>query len=97
VHFDPAHWPDPHRFDPDRFFDKTPTPFEYLPFGGGFRRCPGASFATYELAVTIGTLLQTAEFAMLRRELRRKPPRSVPRGIAVVPRREVWLDVTRRR
>jgi cytochrome P450 len=96
VHFDPAHWPDPHRFDPDRFFDKTPTPFEYLPFGGGFRRCPGASFATYELAITIGTLLQTAEFAMLGRELRRKPPRSVPCGIAVIPRREVWLDVTRR-
>jgi cytochrome P450 len=96
VHFDPAHWPDPHRFDPERFFDKTPTPFEYLPFGGGFRRCPGASFATYELAITIGTLLQTAEFAMLGRELRRKPPRSVPCGIAVVPRREVWLDVTRR-
>jgi cytochrome P450 family 110 len=67
----------------------TPTVFEYLPFGGGFRRCPGAAFANYELAISIGALMKTVEL--------RKPPRSVPRGIAVVPRREVWLDIIGRR
>jgi cytochrome P450 len=96
VHFDPAIWPDPHRFDPDRFLNKSPTPFEYLPFGGGFRRCPGAAFATYELAISIGTLLNTVELSMPQHELRRKPPRSLPRGVAVVPSREVKLTVTRR-
>jgi len=96
VHFDPTIWPDPYRFDPARFLGNTPTPFEYLPFGGGFRRCPGAAFATYELAVSIGTLMNSVELRMSPRERRRKSPRSVPRGIAVVPRREVRLEVIRR-
>ena len=97
VHFDTAIWPDPHRFDPGRFLGKPPTPFEYLPFGGGFRRCPGASFAAYELAVAIGTLMNSVELRMPSREYRRHAPRSAPRGIALVPRREVRLDVIRRR
>jgi len=96
LHFDPTIWPDPRRFDPGRFLGRNPTPFEYVPFGGGFRRCPGASFATYELAVAIGTLMTSVELRMPRRQLRRKPPRSVPRGIAVVPRRDVALEVIRR-
>jgi cytochrome P450 len=96
VHFDPTVWTDPYRFDPDRFLGRNPTPFEYLPFGGGFRRCPGAAFATYELAVSIGTLMNTVELRMPARERHRKPPRSVPRGIAVVPRREVTLRVVGR-
>jgi cytochrome P450 len=97
VHFDPTIWADPNRFNPDRFLAKAPTPFEYLPFGGGFRRCPGAAFAAYELAISIGTLMNSVELRMSKRERRRRPPRSVPRGIAVVPRREVRLDVIRRR
>jgi cytochrome P450 len=96
VHFDPTVWPDPYRFDPDRFLSKSPALFEYLPFGGGFRRCPGAAFAAYELAVSIGTLMNSVELEMPSRERRRNPPRSAPRGIAVVPRRDVWLDVIRR-
>jgi cytochrome P450 len=97
VHFDPAIWTDPNTFNPDRFLAKTPTPFEYLPFGGGFRRCPGAAFATYELAISVGTLMNLVELEMPGRERRRRPPRSVPRGVAIVPRREVRLDVIRRR
>ncbi|HET6731465.1 cytochrome P450 [Mycobacterium sp.] len=97
VHFDSSIWPDPYRFDPGRFLGKSPTPFEYLPFGGGFRRCPGASFAAYELAVSIGTLMNSVELQMPSRERRRQVPRSAPRGIAVVPRREVRLNVIRRR
>jgi cytochrome P450 family 110 len=96
VHFDLNCWADPYRFNPDRFLAKAPTPFEYLPFGGGFRRCPGAAFAVYELAIAIGTLLNSVELRMPQREGRRRPPRSMPRGIAVVPSREVRLDVIRR-
>ena len=97
VHFDPAIWADPNTFNPDRFLAKTPSPFEYLPFGGGFRRCPGAAFAAYELAISVGTLMNVVELEMRGRERRRRPPRSVPRGVAIVPRREVRLDVIRRR
>ena len=97
VHFDPSRWPLPYRFDPNRFLGATPTPFEFLPFGGGFRRCPGAAFASYELAISVGALMKTVELRMPPQQRRAKPPRSVPRGIAVVPRREVQLDVISRR
>ncbi len=94
LHFNPSIWRDPERFDPDRFLDWTPTPFEYLPFGGGYRRCPGAAFAHNELAIAIGTIMGDVTLTVPRAERRRKPPRAVPRGIATVPRREITLEVT---
>jgi cytochrome P450 len=96
IHFDPAIWDDPHRFRPERFLSASPTPFEYLPFGGGYRRCIGAAFATYELAVAIGTIMSNVALRMPRRESHKRPPRSVPQGIASTPRREVKLEVTGR-
>jgi cytochrome P450 len=96
IHFSTDVWRDPYRFSPDRFLANNPTPFEYLPFGGGHRRCLGAAFANYEMAVAVGTIMCAAELTMPRREHRRNPPRSVPRGIAVVPRRDVKLVVTDR-
>ncbi|WP_081665130.1 cytochrome P450 [Mycobacterium sp. UM_CSW] len=95
IHFSADLWDDPYRFDPDRFLVDNPTPFEYLPFGGGHRRCLGAAFASHEMAVAVGTIMRSAELTMPRRERRRHPPRSVPRGIAVVPRRDVKLVVSR--
>jgi cytochrome P450 len=93
LHFDPSIWPHPDRFDPERFLRGNPSPFEYAPFGGGSRRCIGASFASCELAVAIGTILRTVELQMPPTERSRKPPRAVPRGIAAVPDREIALEV----
>jgi cytochrome P450 len=50
-------WPDPLRFDPDRWEHK-PAPHEFLPFGGGPHRCIGAGLATMELTVMLKALLQ---------------------------------------
>ncbi|MGH3674223.1 MAG: cytochrome P450 [Mycobacterium sp.] len=96
LHFNPAVWKQPESFCPERFLVTKPTPFEYAPFGGGFRRCIGAGFAHHELAVAIGTIMKTVELEMPARERRRKPPRSVPRGIATTPSREICLTVTGR-
>ena len=51
-------YPEPERFRPERFLERKFSPFEYIPFGGGSRRCLGAAFALYEMKIVIGTLLR---------------------------------------
>jgi cytochrome P450 len=97
LHYNPAIWRDPDRFDPDRFVGRRGSPFEYAPFGGGYRRCIGATFASSELAVAIGTIMSCLDLRMPDSERTRRPPGSVARGIAVAPSRDVRLDVVGRR
>ena len=52
----PAYWDDPDAFEPQRFLDKKPDPYAYLPFGGGARRCIGMSFALLEMRVVLATM-----------------------------------------
>ena len=49
VHTNPAAWPDPFAFDPRRFLGAKISPYEFLPFGGGVRRCIGMAFALFEM------------------------------------------------
>ncbi len=61
THRDPRLFPDPERFDPDRWtpaFKAQLPPFAYFPFGGGTRRCIGESFAWMELILVVATLAQ---------------------------------------
>jgi cytochrome P450 len=50
-------------FDPDRFVGNPPDTHAWIPFGGGIRRCIGASFANMEMMVTLRTLLREFEFS----------------------------------
>jgi cytochrome P450 family 138 len=58
IHNNETLFPQAHRFDPDRFLDKRPDTYEWIPFGGGVRRCIGAAFANTELNVVLRTLLR---------------------------------------
>ncbi|WP_437618603.1 cytochrome P450 [Sorangium sp. So ce1151] len=58
VHARPDLYPEPERFRPERFLERQFSPFEYIPFGGGVRRCLGAAFAMVEMKVVLGTLLR---------------------------------------
>ena len=87
LHADPQIWPDPGRFDPERFLSAGPHLAEYSPFGYGHRRCPGSSFAALELAIVLGTILTNVELRIPDRKRRAKLPRSIPRGVAAVPSR----------
>jgi cytochrome P450 len=60
IHRRPDLYPDPERFDPDRFLGRSYTPSQFLPFGGGARRCVGAALAMLELELVLGTLMQAA-------------------------------------
>ncbi|MGN6544128.1 MAG: cytochrome P450 [Aureliella sp.] len=65
THYLPSLYPEPDRFRPERFLERTYSPFEYLPFGGGQRRCIGAAFASFEIAIVLGTWLQHYDFELL--------------------------------
>jgi cytochrome P450 len=53
VHHDPAIYPQPHAFRPERFLTAKPGTYTWIPFGGGRRRCLGASFALLEMRVAL--------------------------------------------
>ena len=60
VHRRPSLYPEPARFNPDRFLTFKPAPWEWLPFGGGLRRCIGAAFAVYEMKMVLAARLLAA-------------------------------------
>jgi hypothetical protein len=63
THYDPVLFPRPDRFDPDRFYDMVPDTYSWIPFGGGIRRCIGATFAHMEMDVVLRTMLERVELA----------------------------------
>jgi cytochrome P450 len=63
VHTSAQQYPEPHRFNPDRMLGATPSPTTWLPFGGGNRRCLGATFALVEMKVVLREVLRRADLA----------------------------------
>lgn len=92
IHDDPEVFPNPRAFDPSRFLGTRPDLYQWIPFGGGTRRCIGAAFATMEMNVVLRTMLR--DFTLV--------PTSEPderwhsRGIANAPEKG-GLAVVRRR
>jgi cytochrome P450 len=68
VHRDARHYPDPERFDPERWtpeFKARLPRFAYFPFGGGPRQCIGESFAWMELVLLVATIAQRWRFELV--------------------------------
>jgi cytochrome P450 len=78
---DPATYPDPAAFKPERFLNGQADPAAWLPFGGGIRRCVGAAFALYEMKIVLGTLLATFDLELAQPT----PARVVRRAITFYP------------
>jgi cytochrome P450 family 135 len=78
-------------FRPERFLDGRAESYAWLPFGGGIRRCIGAALAQAEMAEAIRAIVLGAEL----RPLRARPDPVVMRGITLVPRHGVPVEVVR--
>jgi cytochrome P450 len=65
THRDERMFPDPLRFQPERWAKMKPTAYEYLPFGAGPRLCLGAPFATQAIRVLLAMMMQRHRFDLL--------------------------------
>ncbi len=70
-------YPEADQFSPDRFLEGQFSPFEYLPFGGGSRRCIGMAFAQFEMKVVLSRILLNVDLALADT----RPVRPVRRGL----------------
>jgi cytochrome P450 len=61
IHHDPEIYPEPYAFRPERFVGKAPGTYTWIPFGGGRRRCLGASFALQEMKIVIRAVVDRFE------------------------------------
>jgi cytochrome P450 len=68
VQHDPDIYPDPYAFRPERFLDEQPGTYTWIPFGGGRRRCLGASFAMLEMKIVLREVLALNELAPVTQE-----------------------------
>jgi cytochrome P450 len=83
IHRRADRYPQPGEFRPERFLaDDAPDTYTWVPFGGGTRRCLGASFALLEMKVVIKRVLDRTEL----RTTSNKPEQVLRRGITLVPR-----------
>lgn len=93
AHRRPSVFPEPQRFDPERFLRSRPSPSEWFPFGGGHRRCIGAAFAMYEMKMILASLLKRTSMQL--------PPgyvaRPIRRGVILTPCKGVPVTLRERR
>lgn len=89
THQRPELYPEPKQFKPERFLERQFSPYEYLPFGGGSRRCIGAAFALFEMKIVLATILSNYSLALAEQ----KPILPVRRGIVFAPAGGVRLKV----
>ncbi len=86
-------YPQPKQFKPERFIDKQYSPYEYLPFGGGNRRCIGMAFALFEMKLVLTTVLKNLDLSIVNNH-QVKPTR---RGGTLAPSRGKWLVMNGKR
>jgi cytochrome P450 family 135 len=86
-------YPEPRRFRPERFLDPdAPDTYTWVPFGGGTRRCLGASFALMEMRIVVQRVLERARLRAADAELEKIQFR----GITLAPRNGVRVVMDQR-
>ncbi|MGK7907486.1 MAG: cytochrome P450 [Synechococcus sp.] len=81
-------YPQPQQFRPERFLDRRFSPYEFMPFGGGIRRCVGAALAQYEMKIVLGIILTQVELRLANRN----PVQPGRRGVTLGPTTPVRVE-----
>jgi cytochrome P450 len=92
LHRNPEVYDTPDEFRPERFLDGQPATYAWIPFGGGVRRCLGASFALLEMRIVIEAVLRNLDV----RPAERRDERIVRRAFTLSPKRGARVVATRR-
>ncbi|CAH0555973.1 unnamed protein product [Brassicogethes aeneus] len=93
IHYDEDHFPNPEKFDPERFSDKNIhniKPFSHLAFGGGRRECIGERFGIMQSKVGLATLLKKYKFTLS--EKTQMPLKMDPSQFLTTAVGDIWLD-----
>lgn len=94
LHHDPDLWPQPERFDPERFSDRNKQehmPYSYLPFGGGPRLCIGNQFAMLEMILALAYVVRHYDFRLAGPEPEMQPL------VTLRPKDGLWMEISARR
>jgi unspecific monooxygenase len=86
-------YPEPKQFRPERFLERQFSPYEFIPFGGGSRRCIGEALALFEMKLVLATLLSRYSFALTDRQ----PEVPRRRGVTLSPKNGVKIKITGQR
>ncbi|MBE8999788.1 cytochrome P450 [Nostoc sp. LEGE 12447] len=86
-------YPQPNEFQPERFVERQFSPYEFLAFGGGARRCIGEALALFEMKLVLATVLSRYHLALVDRH----PERPKRRGFTLAPSSGVKMVITGRR
>jgi cytochrome P450 len=87
LHHDPEIYESPHEFRPERFLERPPGTYTWIPFGGGRRRCLGASFAVQEMKIALAAVLSRYRLA----PAGDRPETTRRRGITFSPSRQATV------
>jgi unspecific monooxygenase len=74
-------YPEPKKFKPERFIERQFSPYEFIPFGGGIRSCIGAELASYQMRLTLATILSRYELTLADN----KPVKPLRRNTVLAP------------
>ncbi|CAH1110011.1 unnamed protein product, partial [Psylliodes chrysocephalus] len=94
IHYDPEYYPDPERFDPERFSEenrRSIPPFAWLPFGEGPRICLGMRFGLIETKLGLVTLIRNYKFSLNKNTI--YPVEFDIKGLIAKSKGEMWLDL----
>jgi len=92
THHNPDVYPEPGRFRPERFIEGTADTYSWIPFGGGIRRCLGASFALFEMKTVIPVILERVRLSAASDQ----PERIRRRAVTFAPEHEAPVIVRER-